>query len=76
MTIRYYCRHCRTSIGQIDDPSVTEQQLGFHFLTPEERGDIITYNAGGEIEVKSICDYCKEALEANPELSLVSNPLQ
>jgi len=28
------------------------------------------------IEVKSICDYCKAALDANPELCLVVNPLQ
>ena len=76
MTIKYFCRHCRSSIGYIHDPNISEERLGFHFLTPDERNDIITYNADGDIEVKSICDYCKEALEANPELNLVVNPLQ
>lgn len=76
MSIKYFCRHCSTFIGEITDSTVSEMRLGFHFLTPEERRDIITYNPNGDIEVKLICDYCSEALEAHPELNLVSNPLQ
>ncbi|WP_274648410.1 anti-sigma-F factor Fin family protein [Paenibacillus humicola] len=76
MAVNYICRHCRTAIGSIADAGVSEMQLGFHFLTPEERSDIIAYNPNGDVTVKVICDYCREALEANPELSLVTNPLQ
>jgi hypothetical protein len=76
MSVTYYCRHCRSFIGRIDDPGVSEARLGFHFLTPEERSDIITYNPDGDVEVKTVCDYCKEALDANPDLNLVINPLQ
>jgi hypothetical protein len=76
MSVKYICRHCLTSIGEIPGRSITEQQLGFHFLTPEERRDIISYNVDGDVTVKVVCDYCKEALEANPELSLLANPLQ
>lgn len=76
MSVNYCCRHCGTMIGKIEDPTVTEYQLGFHFLTPEERRDIITYNQKGDIFVKTICDYCKEAIDAHPELVLVENPLQ
>mgnify|MGYP001454572013 FL=1 len=76
MSVKYICRHCRLIVGEIDAARVTEQQLGFHFLTPEERRDIISYNPNGDVTVKVICDYCREALEANPELALVSNPLQ
>lgn len=76
MTVKYVCRHCRTLLGEIRSDRVTEWQLGFHFLTPAERRDIITYNPNGDVMVKVSCDYCREALEANPELALISNPLQ
>ncbi|CAM3098705.1 anti-sigma-F factor Fin family protein [Paenibacillus sediminis] len=76
MAINYICRHCRTFIGRIDSPKVTEMQLGFHFLTPEERRDIIAYDSSGEVTVRVTCDYCREAFEGNPELTLLSNPLQ
>ncbi|MEY8739075.1 anti-sigma-F factor Fin [Paenibacillus tundrae] len=76
MSVNYVCRHCRTFIGQIDSTGITETQLGFHFLTPDERRDIIAYNSGGDITVRITCDYCKEALELNPELSLLASPLQ
>ncbi|SDE53675.1 Protein of unknown function [Paenibacillus sp. UNCCL117] len=76
MAVTYTCRHCQTFIGEIRGGAASEFQLGFHFLTPEERRDIISYNPNGDITVKVVCDYCKEALEANPELSLLANPLQ
>lgn len=34
MAINYVCKHCRTVIGRIESPQVTEAQLGFHSLTP------------------------------------------
>lgn len=76
MAVNYICRHCKSPIGSISGAEVTEQQLGFHFLTPEERSDIIAYDPSGDVTVKVVCDYCREALEANPELVLVTNPLQ
>ncbi|WJH36369.1 anti-sigma-F factor Fin family protein [Paenibacillus aurantius] len=76
MAIKYVCRHCRTTIGELDSGAVSEQQLGLHFLTPEERSDIIAYNLNGDMTVKVVCDYCREALAANPELSLLASPLQ
>lgn len=76
MAVNYICPHCRSTVGTIDSASVTEQQLGFHFLTPEERSDIIAYNPNGDVIVNVVCDYCREAIEANPELVLIPNPLQ
>lgn len=76
MAIKYVCRHCQTAQGEINSGDVSEFQLGFHFLTPEERKDIIAYSQNGDITVKVTCEYCREALEAHPELSLVANPLQ
>ncbi|GAA4869995.1 hypothetical protein GCM10023310_57130 [Paenibacillus vulneris] len=76
MAIRYVCRHCRTMIGELEQRQVSEELLGFHFLTPEERQSIISYNPNGDMTVNVVCDYCKEALDNNPELSLVASPLQ
>jgi hypothetical protein len=76
MSVTYICRHCRSVVGTIDNPAVSEARLGFDSLTPEERNDIITYNPDGNVEVKTVCDYCKEALDTNPELNLVVSPLQ
>ncbi|HUC92939.1 MAG TPA: anti-sigma-F factor Fin family protein [Paenibacillus sp.] len=76
MAVNYVCRHCRTPIGSLEREDLTEARLGFHFLTPEERSDIIAYNANGDVTVRVVCDYCREALEANPELLLVHSPLQ
>ncbi len=76
MSVKYVCRHCRMPLGEIADEHVSEFQLGFHFLTPEERRDIITYDSGGNVTVKVVCEYCNEALQSHPELTLVPNPLQ
>lgn len=76
MAINYVCRHCRTLIGRIEATRVTEAQLGFHSLTPDERRDIIAYDSNGEMTVRVTCDYCREAIDHNPELLLLTNPLQ
>jgi hypothetical protein len=76
MAIKYICRHCRTDIGQIDSAHIDESVLGFQFLSPEERNDIVNYQYNGDVMVRVICDYCREALDAHPELALVASPLQ
>lgn len=76
MAITYVCRHCRMLQGRIDSSVISEEKLGFNSLTPEEREDIIAYDLNGDVMVRVTCDHCKEALEANPELSLLANPLQ
>lgn len=76
MAIRYVCRHCGSTIGVLDSGAVSELRLGLQFLTLAERRDIIAYNPDGGMTVKVVCEFCREALEANPELSLVNSPLQ
>lgn len=76
MTVRYICRYCRMKLGEIDGSAADESRLGLHSLTPEERDDIITYDSKGGMVINLICDYCREALEHHPELSLVPSPLQ
>ncbi|MDT3428761.1 hypothetical protein J2Z22_004354 [Paenibacillus forsythiae] len=76
MAINYVCRHCRTFLGSIRRSDAAEIRLGLHSLTPAERRDIIAYDSDGEVTVKVTCDYCKQALDNNPELSLLASPLQ
>ncbi|WP_018131772.1 anti-sigma-F factor Fin [Effusibacillus pohliae] len=77
MQFIYVCRHCRSYLGRVDHGRVDETRLGFTSLTAEEQADIITYNSDEDVAyVKTICDYCQEAIEAHPELVLLENPLQ
>lgn len=67
MAIEYVCRYCNTSLGFLDGNGLTEAQLGFDQLTPEERKDIITSDTDGNRQVRVICESCQQALENNPE---------
>lgn len=66
MTIKYICRHCRMPIGEIQSDAISEFQLGFHFLTPEERSEMIGDDGNGGVEVRVTCDYCRQTLESYP----------
>jgi len=67
MALHYYCRHCGVKIGTLDSVSLDSEQLGFHHLTEEERLEMISYLPNGDIQVKTICEDCQEALERYPE---------
>jgi hypothetical protein len=58
-------------LGSIDHYGLTEAQLGFDQLTPEEREDIITNDITGKQVVRVICETCQEVLESYPERSLL-----
>lgn len=76
MLVSYCCRYCSAPMGRLEGGALDEARLGFDFLTPEEHADIITYDSNGNVAVRLVCDYCREALDANPELTLVASPLQ
>ncbi len=74
--IKYICRYCGQNMGEIDHGLINDKQLGIESLTPQERKDIITYMSNGDKVIHIICEYCQETIEKNPELILISNPLQ
>lgn len=77
MRLKYYCRHCNHTLGEFNRSQIDESRLGLTSLTAQEAADIITYNSiDNSTYVRTVCDHCQEALEAHPELNLVSNPLQ
>ncbi|MCA1032834.1 anti-sigma-F factor Fin family protein [Bacillus timonensis] len=67
MALQYYCRHCGTKVGSIDQVSLHSETLGFHQLSESERQQMISYEQNGDIHVKTICEDCQEALERNPD---------
>ena len=71
MRLEYICRYCQTWLGSIDRGDLSDQQLGFDRLTPEEREDIITSNINGIQQVRIICETCQQTLEENPDLYLL-----
>lgn len=72
MSITYVCRHCGQHVGTIEENHVTEEQLGFHKLTPEERSEIISYENDGSVVAQVTCEHCQEAIERQPECLLQS----
>ncbi|MBD1372462.1 DUF2757 family protein [Hazenella sp. IB182357] len=63
MHLQYICRSCNQYLGMIDPKEVTDRQLGFDRLTPDERKDIITSDAHGNTFVRVTCEVCQDVLE-------------
>ncbi len=77
MDIVYYCKHCRSFLGTIDGTKTSFGSLGFSILTPDEREDIMEFDAVNQtIYVKTVCEFCETALREHPELLLTPTPLQ
>lgn len=67
VAIIYICRHCHFLIGRLEEQGLSEIQLGFNQLTPEEREDIITNDAEGNRIVRITCESCQEVVDSDPE---------
>ena len=66
MAVIYQCRHCKQQIGAFDQEAVDANHLGLDQLTDEEHEDMVQMHENGNIEIKTICENCQEALESNP----------
>ncbi|GGK01116.1 anti-sigma-F factor Fin [Lentibacillus kapialis] len=67
MAIVYECRHCGQRIGKLDQQMVDTSMLGLDQLSSEEKRDMISYEANGDIKIKSICESCEESLGSIPQ---------
>ncbi|NMM55254.1 anti-sigma-F factor Fin [Paenibacillus aquistagni] len=76
MSVNYVCKHCRTLIGRIDEPSIDRNRLGFDLLTRDEQDQYVQEHDNGDITVRMTCDYCLQAYQHNPELAGLATPLQ
>lgn len=73
MAIHYYCRHCSSKIGTIDQPSFDSGKLGLEALTDEEKQEMVSYGSEGDVHIKAICEDCHANLLQNPELHQYSH---
>lgn len=76
MAIHYHCRHCKKHVGSLNQQNLSSEQLGFHELTAEERQTMIGYDEQGDLNVKTICEDCHEALERNPDYYALQSFIQ
>ncbi|MGD6819085.1 anti-sigma-F factor Fin family protein [Metabacillus sp. 84] len=76
MAYHYYCRHCGVKVGSLEKEAAHSGELGFHHLSSEERQEMIRYASNGDIEVKTICEDCQEALDRNPAFHQVEKFIQ
>jgi hypothetical protein len=67
MAVRYYCRHCGTHVGNLDQKEMSYNRLGFNNLSLDERMEMLNFDNNGDLQVKVICEDCQEALERNPD---------
>ncbi|MBA4542444.1 MULTISPECIES: anti-sigma-F factor Fin family protein [Thermoactinomyces] len=67
MAIHYVCRHCGYPVGTIEKTVLSETDLGFDQLTPDERNDIISNDMDGNQVVRVTCEACQQVLERDPE---------
>lgn len=75
MAVQYTCRSCRHILAEFATMT-PELQSSLALLTPEDRAQMIAEDEQGNVMVYVLCDYCQEAIMHNPELSLLSSPLQ
>ncbi len=80
MRIEYVCKHCNHLIGELNRPDWTyaevERFCGLQQLTASERFESVSYPASGLMRVRSVCDHCQRAVEANPEILVEGKLLQ
>lgn len=66
----YRCSRCGRQIAELHLPVLSEAALGLGALTPEERADIISFDAAAEtVSLRSLCDRCVEGLEMDAPLA-------
>ncbi|MBH0231837.1 anti-sigma-F factor Fin family protein [Halobacillus yeomjeoni] len=66
MKIRYFCRHCKNQVGELDAKQVDVSQLGFDLLNDEDQQQMVHMNSQGNMDIRTICDSCKETLDKHP----------
>ncbi|WP_261134725.1 anti-sigma-F factor Fin family protein [Bacillus sp. Marseille-Q3570] len=76
MAVYYSCKHCGVHIGKLDVTSAASTNLGFDYLSDQEREEYISYDDQGHVYVKSICEDCYEMLRKNPDLHALDTFIQ
>ncbi|WP_067841272.1 anti-sigma-F factor Fin [Amphibacillus sediminis] len=66
MRVHYRCKHCQSSIAQLNHDRLNLDQLGFKHVAPEQRNHMIKQHSVNDVEVFVICESCESALYKFP----------
>ncbi|WP_017470339.1 anti-sigma-F factor Fin family protein [Amphibacillus jilinensis] len=66
MRIHYRCKHCQSTIAELNHERLNLEKLGFNHLAPEQKKSMIKYNHTGNVDVFVICESCEAALYKYP----------
>ncbi|MBA2176995.1 anti-sigma-F factor Fin family protein [Halobacillus locisalis] len=73
MKIRYFCRHCQRQVGELDARQVDVSQLGFDVLNDDDQQQMVHSASNGDLNIRTICDSCKEGLDQHPHYHELDN---
>lgn len=80
MRVQYMCKYCKQFLGELNQPGWSradaERMCGLNQLSAVELRDAIDYNGMESIHVKTVCEYCQNAVELHPELLVEGKLLQ
>lgn len=66
MLIHYRCKHCHTTIAELNHDRLNLDQLGFNHLSHAQKEEMVTYDSVNEASVFVICESCESALYHYP----------
>ncbi|WP_440897297.1 anti-sigma-F factor Fin [Amphibacillus sp. Q70] len=66
MLIHYRCKHCQTTIADLNHDRLNLDRLGFNHLTTDQKEKMIKYYSPNEADVFVICENCESALYHYP----------
>jgi len=66
MAIVYKCKHCKHTIGKIEQQIVSTSMLGWDRLSIQEKEKMIQYKENGDVHVQAICENCEDSLGQHP----------
>lgn len=81
MRVQYMCKYCKQFLGELNQPEWSradaERACGINRLNAMEQTEVVDYNGIDEsMQVKTVCDYCQNAVELHPELLVEGKLLQ
>lgn len=67
MSIIYKCRHCGHTIGSLKQQIVSTSMLGWDNLSARDQQRMIQYKYNGDVQIRTICESCENALALHPD---------
>ncbi|WP_091500326.1 anti-sigma-F factor Fin [Amphibacillus marinus] len=66
MRVHYKCKHCLSTIAQLNHERLNLDQLGFNHLPSDQKEVMVKQHQSGDVDVLVICESCESALYKFP----------